>query len=199
MNALYNPQIGEKPVSLRRLLTATSALPAATLALCLFVSSPAIAVPYEYSFLPGSTTELGGEEYAIMGGFIADEALNPPQNTFFDVSITLSPLAGPGGSFTGTYTEASGTCGASGGIACVFGSTAGGNTLLVSVASPGFAGESPIPLISSFLITTASAPVPVAIDSDPHAQLGVPEPASLTILGSALGLLGLRRRRSRTR
>jgi len=53
------------PVSLRRLLIATSALPAATIALCISFASPVSATPYEYSVVVGATTDLGGGEYSI--------------------------------------------------------------------------------------------------------------------------------------
>lgn len=202
MTVQHHQREEEKPLSLKRLLVATAALPVAALTLSMAVASPAAATPYDYQFLPGATTHLD-VEYDLSGGLIANDA--PFPTNFKEFSVTLTPSAGLG-MYTGTYTNASSSCFAQPGFDCAFGFLGGnklGDELIIEVANPpGFLGASPIALALDEIVdpTNSNFPGSAFQDNSPNAQLGViPEPTSVAILGAALGLLGLRRKAYRKR
>jgi hypothetical protein len=181
-------------VSLRRLLCATAALPAASLALMLAFTPEVGAAAEVYTIAPGSHldfTYLGGSQ-AVTGEF----TLNTANTAVASVDLVL----------TGNYPEAgtydklisSGTNGFIAGTASAPSSfqSGAGTYLGITGFTPSFGASTVTAADGRFYSFTAGGGINFSLPGIGSVDAALPEPSSIAILGAALGFLGVRKKAS---
>jgi hypothetical protein len=189
-------------VSLRRLLCATAAVPAAGLALMLAFTPEESAAAEVYTIAPGSHLHFAfdGNSEAVTGQF----TLNAADTAVFSVDLVLSGNSPEAGTYDQFISS-----GATGFIAGTSSANANFHSGLgVYIGITGFTPAFGAPTVESagnhsrfysftqFGGTSFSLPGVSAVDAS---LPGVPEPSSIAILGAALGFFGVRKPASRLR
>jgi hypothetical protein len=182
------------PVSLRRLLCATAALPAAGLALMLAFTPEVSAAAEVYTIEPGSHLyfPFNGAAEAITGEF----TLNAANTAVASVDLVLtgsSPEAG-------TYDKliSSGTNGFIAGTASApsnFHSGAG-TYIEITGFTPSFGAATVTSADGRFDSFTAIGGTNFSLPGSGSVDAALPEPSSIAILGAALGFFGVRKKAS---
>lgn len=164
--------------SLKRLLIATSALPAAAMFAMVSFTPEAVAAPITYTIAPTGVTFVGYPSQTLSGSFVFDTSTD----LLDSVDLTLT---GPGFS-PGVYTVPYQIFSSTG-----FEMGTGSESLIIAFTEPLADGVDTI----SFLRQNATWGYPNT--SEATADPAIPEPSSLLLLSAALGLFGLSRRRVR--
>jgi hypothetical protein len=180
-----------RSVSLKRLLTATAALPAAIAGLMMAFAADTPANAHDYTIAPtvfefqGSTTETLSGVFSFSG------------TTLLSVNLTLS---GDGPGVAGSYTVPVAAAAASFVEAVNAGAT---GALLLGFSSPLTGQYDPITFFevgtgcvpgSQCKVITVATGIPSGAAADP-----VPEPSSIALLGGALAFFGFKRRSTQRR
>lgn len=183
----------EKAPSLKRLLVATSALPAAAIALTLAFAPEAQATEYEYAISPGATLGFtDGHTEDLSGTFVVNNAGGVA--TLTAVDLTLTGPAPESGEYTSPVFAGAPP-------PHITASTSGLVKQLDVFFSPSVSFFSSTMQLFSVAFYPDIADYPTVPNvtgtatgfADPAAPL--PEPSTIGLLGSALGLFCLRRRR----
>ena len=180
-----------KLVSLRRLLAATAAAPAAALALATAFTSPACAADIAYVFTPdASITYNDGNTEDVSGGFV----FNTISGHITDVSIILTSAVPEAGVYdtvpVGEIVN---------GVQLIAGSTSLDTSIDISFLEALGGTTDPFHLFADPLASFCSVACRVlttgtAVSGGVEEETTVPEPSTFALLAAGLGLFGFRRR-----
>jgi hypothetical protein len=180
-----------KLLSLRRLLAATAAAPAAALALATAFTNPACAADIAYVFTPdASITYNDGNTEDVSGGFV----FNTISGHITDVSIILTSAVPEAGVYdtvpVGEIVN---------GVQLIAGSTSLDSSIDISFLEAFGGTTDPFHLFANPLLSFCSPACRVlttgtAVSGGVKEESTVPEPSTFSLLAAGLGLFGFRRR-----
>jgi len=184
MTIRHSPADDGNSAPLRRLLVGTSAVPAATLALMMAFAPAASAASIEYAFSPGASLFFADGNFESLTGTFTVDFAGP---TVTQAAITLAGNAPEAGVYdTPGFILPD--------LRLFFASNPTPATVAIGFGSP--LGLTPDPITGDDFSAPPAATILVTYATG-YADPILPEPSTLSLLGAALGLFGLRRRASR--